>query len=167
MSWKFKIEHTWLDHSEGTKFYHPFRITEAAGGRAVTALHFGPYRGDSTPFRRPVRGGQVQFKPDRETYDRQIRSKVTLSGGYVKRHVEMTADFSDEAIFRAELLKQFGATNSGEILVKLGMSSIVSDEAKWEPDENYLESSPVNPSGAGDDTGIERFKDRPAAWGLW
>lgn len=164
MSWKFKIEETWLDHCEGTKFYHLFRISEAAGGRAITALHFGGYRGDTTAFRRPVKGGQVQFKPDRQTYVRQMASKLTPSGGYIKNHSERLFEFHSKAALHSALLAQFGKADTDEILVKLGLSTDPNDDDEWEADENYLES---HPSDTGEDTSIEKFENRPAAWGTW
>ncbi len=161
MSSQFVIEESWLEHEGGTKFYHPIRLMHmsASGTKVVTAVHFAGFKGDFEKYRRPVKGGQVQIKGI-DHYQRQI--EVKRKGGYIPEPTSRgPTRFDRETDFRMEVIRMFGRADSDVIFSHLGLQM---GDAESVQDLTEAELRPKTP---GEDTSIEDFTERPAAWGSW
>ena len=160
MSQQFSIVEAWLVHEGGTKFYHPIRLMRMSSAvtSVVTAVHFAGFKGDHTSFRRPVRGGQVQIKAV-DIFQRQVESK--LRSGYRPHLEQWGMSTADENEFRNKVVEMFGRTDAELIFMGLRMNISPGVETD-EPIKEY-----ERPKDPGEDSDVDKFKDRPAAWGSW
>jgi len=160
MSVQYIVEESWLEHEGGTKFYHPLRILRmsSSGTKVVSAFHYGGFRGDRTPFRRPVSGGQVLIKAE-DTYHSQIEAKYKK--GYRANGTRSPVKHYDEGEFRQKLIGLFGRSDADQIFVGLGMRCGDAEEV------SDLEEADLRPSAPSDHRSIEETIERPAAWGSW
>lgn len=151
---KYTVRRTWLVHESGSKFHQSFEIAQAGPGRGVTIFHFGAMAGDHTPFRRPVNGGQVQIK-SAGRYRSQVAKKK--SEGYSENapFVERESAFAEKEEFENYLRIEFGTNRANEILIKMDVPIGDAPQPEFDPEEGR------------EDTPIDKFAGRPAAWGSW
>lgn len=160
----FSICKTWMMHEGETKFYQAFKIMLKSKDRYTvirecTVIHYGPTKSLRGKERRPVTGGAVVIYSGGEKYAEKTIEKAKR--GYRSLDVTVT-DYENDKIAE-ELTHLFGAANRDHILIQLGLStSFGQDDDDGDECESVFDPSPEL-----EDTSIDRFKDRPAAWGTW
>lgn len=137
MSSLYSVERHWMTHSGGTKFYQIFRIARTRKGAPAaicSAFHYAGFKGNHTPFRRPVVGGQVEIKAGDYGPDKLSEKLTPRNGGVYKVEDRRSENFASTDAFRRYLREEFGQARADEILIGLGMSTDP-DAAEWEPSD--------------------------------
>lgn len=154
---KYTVRRTWLVHESGSKFHQSFEIAQAGAGAGLTVFHFGVIVGDSTPFRRPVNGGQVQIK-EAGRYRSQVAKKKSDGYSELRTWPEREVGFVTKDEFENFLRVEFGMGIAHGILIKMNVP--IGDAQPEDHPEDH-------PEDAREDTPIDKFAGRPAAWGSW
>jgi len=168
----YSIDRTWMVHSGGTKFYQVFRVMAFAsrveGDRenSVTVLHYGGFKADFTPLRRPVSGGQVRLLQG-DSYREKIeeKRKTKKDGNYEIRIDSHTTfqTYPTASDLGRELRLLLGSASAEELLIMLGLSAkhgAWTDKYDEEPPNFIVNNDPIeNPTAPA--------APRPEAWGSW
>lgn len=154
----FTINRVWMRHESGTKFYQAFRILYHGSNRhrsaQCTVLHYGPTKATRSDHR-PVTGGTVIVHPGTSRYYEKVAEKRARGYTY-DTHEHIQNDYVHDEGIRV-LTHLFGASRRDEILLALGLTAVTGEHVEGDTD----------PGDDPEDTHIDPFKDRPAAWGSW
>lgn len=150
MSIRLCIDRTWMLHDTGSKYYQVITVHNQENGKSCTVVNYGATRGDLAETR-PVRRGETLTYPGNH-HAEKVRAKT--SRGYSVKNDEIKR----KSVSESELLGMFGATKTEGIKIYLGISLNASTED--------ISDAP-HPTDEPEDTPIDKFADRPAAWGCW
>lgn len=157
------IQRIWMMHEGGTKFYQAFKISLKSKNKTVirdirecTVIHYGPIKALKGEDKRPVNGGAVVVYSGGSKYGEKAAEKAKR--GYHPRDAT-SDDYENNAAAVARLTHLFGASNRDHILIQMGLSTSFGQDDDEDDDSD--------PTPEPEDTSIDKFKDRPAAWGTW
>lgn len=144
------MDRTWMVHDTGSKYYQVITIHNMKNGRICTTVNYGATKGDLSETR-PVRRGETLTyfgNGHAEKVSAKTRRGYSIKNDEVRK----------KDITLGELTTLFGATKAEGIKIHLGISLNASAEDV---------SDEPHPIDEPEDTPIDKFADRPAAWGCW
>ena len=152
----YQIKRTWMVHESGSKYYQVLEFSHTdKDGKDLVASVYNYGKLVVQKFHRPITHGRVLV--EQGTGQEKIQQKK--NDGYTEHLDERFTEYDTSEEFFDTVRTLVGSRNAETI--EIWLSSPASD------DSDGVDMSSTGPGATVENTIIDRFKGKPAAWGSW